>query len=329
MKENINKLWELINKSDKILLINHIRMDMDAFWSLSWVYDILNSLWKDVKAVNDEIPPENYNITWYNHIIKTDLDIKEFNPDLIISFDAASESQLWETYKNNLEIFKNTPFVVIDHHKTNPWFWFINIINPDYSSTCELTYDILKQLDLTKYITSKIATSILSWIYTDTNIYYNSNTTSNTLRISADLLDAWADFRKPYFEFYKKKTYTKTKLWWKVINERMKISSDSKVIWATVPKTMFEETWSNERELTWLISEFFINTPWVWICFVSHELENWNIKTSFRSSEDYDVAEIAAYLWWGWHKQAAWVTLETNLEQTEKIILQEINKVIN
>lgn len=328
MKENIEKLWELINTSNKILLINHIRMDMDAFGSLSWVYDILKQLWKDVKAINDENPPENYNITWYNHIIEVNLDIKAFNPDLIISFDAASEAQLWEIYKNNIEIFKNTPFVVIDHHKTNPGFWSINIINSDYSSTCELTYDVLKQLNLTKYITSKIATSILSWIYTDTNIYYNSNTSSNTLRISAELIDFWANFRKPYFEFYKKKTFSKSKLWWKVLSEKLNLSDNWKIAWAKVPKYFFEETNSNERELTGLISEFFINIPWVEISFISYELDNWNIKTSFRSSENYDVSDIAASLGWWWHKQAAWLTLEKNLEEVEKMILEKIKEVI-
>ena len=108
MKQKINKLWELIKVSNKILLVNHIRMDMDAFWSLSAVYDILKQLWKNIKAINDEKPLENFSFTWYNEIIKPELDIKIFNPDLIISFDAASEWQLWEAYKNNIEIFKNT-----------------------------------------------------------------------------------------------------------------------------------------------------------------------------------------------------------------------------
>jgi nanoRNase/pAp phosphatase (c-di-AMP/oligoRNAs hydrolase) len=31
MKENIEKLKELIEKSEKILLINHVNMDADAF----------------------------------------------------------------------------------------------------------------------------------------------------------------------------------------------------------------------------------------------------------------------------------------------------------
>ena len=326
MEENINKLWKLINSSNKILLINHIRMDMDAFWSLSAMYDILKQIWKEVRAINDEKPLEAYAFTWYNQIIEPELNIKNFNPELIISFDAASLAQLWNSHKDNEEIFNKTDFIVIDHHKTNPWFWKINIVNPWYSSTCELTYDILKILDLDKYITSKIATSLLSWIYTDTNIFYNSNTTPNTHYVTWKLMELWADFRKPYFEFYKKKTFSQSKLWWEILANNMKISENWKVVWAIIKKEVFEKTGTQDRQLTWLISEFFANIEWAEICFISHEIENNLVKTSFRSTPEHDISEVASFFWWGWHKQAAWFTSEKSLEEMEEEILNKIKK---
>lgn len=326
MEEKIIEFKKIIEKSNKILLINHIRMDMDAFWSLSAFYDILSKLWKDIKAINDEKPLDAYNFIWYNHIIEPDLDIYKFNPDTIISFDAASLWQLWKTYEKFEEVFHSKDFVVIDHHKTNSGFWKLNIINSNYSSTCELIYDIIKELDYNKYIDKKIATSLLSWIYTDTNIYYNSNTTSNTLKVSSELMDLWADFRKPYYELYKKKSFDSSKLWWEVLANYMKISGDSLISWAMVPKDIFKKTNTNYRQLTWLISEFFANIEGVWICFLSYELDNWDIKTSFRSSEKYDISKIAEYFWWWWHKQAAWFTSNKNLKVLEQEILEQIKK---
>ena len=325
----INKLWELIKNSERIMLINHIRMDMDAFWSLSAMFDILVQLWKEVRAINDEAPLEKYSFTWYNEIIETNLNVAEFNPELIISFDAASLEQLWISYKNNIKVFNNVDFVVVDHHKTNPGFWSINIINIESSSTCELTYEILKQLNLDKYITPKIATSLLSWIYTDTNIFYNSNTTSNTHYVAWKLIEAWADFRKPYYEFYNKKTFSQSKLWWEVLSNRMKISEDWKIVWATITKDIFKKTWSWDRELTWLISEFFSNIEWVEICFISHEIENNMIKTSFRSILKHDVSLIAQIFWWGWHEQAAWFLSNKSLEEVEREILEILKKELN
>lgn len=329
MKESILKLWKLIEKSNKILLINHVRMDMDAFWSLSAIYDILKQLWKDVKAVNDEAPLEDFSFIWYNEIIETEFNINTFSPELIISFDAASLGQLWKYYSENIEVFNNTGFVVIDHHKTNPWFWKINIINTEYSSSCELTYDILTIIWLDKYITPKIATALISWIITDTNIYYNSNTTSNTHYVSWKLLELWADFRKPNFELYKKKTFSTSKLWWEVLANKMQISDDWKVVWALVSKADFEKTNTSERQLTWLISEFFANIEWVQICFISNEVPGYQVKTSFRSTPNCDVSKIAQVFWWGWHKQASGFTTNKSLREIEIDILKEIKKELN
>ena len=328
MKDQIKKLWELINNSNKILLINHIRMDMDSFWSLSAMYDILKQKWKDVKAINDDEPLKSFNIIWYNSIIEPWLDISIFKPDLIISFDAASTSQLWNSYKDNEIIFNNTNFVVIDHHKTNIWFWDINIIQPNYSSTCELIFDIINILNFQNLITPKIATAIISGIYTDTNVFYNSNTTSNTHHVVSKLFNYWADFRTPYYEFYKKKTFNSSKLWWKILNSYMKISKNKKFCYAMITKDVFEKTNTTDRDLTWLISEFFANIEWIEICFIWYETVDDNIKVSFRSSPNYDISKICSYFWWWWHKQAAWFTSNKSLKETEKNILYKINETL-
>jgi len=326
MKEKIKKLWELINKSNKILVINHVRMDVDAFWWLACMYDILKQIWKDVRAINDEKPIEKFSFLWFNDIVETNLDIKEFNADLIIIFDAASLDQLWKYYSENIDLFEEKDFVVIDHHISNPWFGKINIIDINYSSTCELTFDILTQLELDKYINKKIATTLLSWIYTDTNIFYNTNTSANTYYVTWKLIELWADFRKPYYEFYMKRTFSWSKLWWEVLANRMKSIENWKVVYAFVTKDIFEKTETNNRQLEWLVSEFFANIEWVEICFLWYELDDWWIKFSFRSSEKYDISKLCQKFWWWWHKQAAWFTSNKSINQIEKEIIEEIKK---
>lgn len=58
MHHEIQKFSELLKKSQKILLINHIRMDGDAWGSLAALALILKSMGKEVRAVNDcTVPP--------------------------------------------------------------------------------------------------------------------------------------------------------------------------------------------------------------------------------------------------------------------------------
>ena len=50
------------------------------------------------------------------------------------------------------------------------------------------------------------------------------------------------------------------------------------------------------------------------------------MKTSFTSTPEHDLSEIAAFFGWGWHKQAAWFTSEKTLAKVEEEILNKIKK---
>ncbi len=324
MKEKILDFWKILIKSKKILLINHIRMDPDCFGSLSALYYILKKEWFHVEAVNDEQIPENFKFLIWENFIKSNLNIQKYNPDLIISLDAASLDQLWNTYKNNMGIFNNANFIVIDHHITNPGFWSINLIDTNSSSTCELLFEILETIWLDKAIDSKIATMLLTWIYTDTNIYYNVNTTPKTLETWAKLMRLWADFRTPIFEFFRKKEFNKTKLWWELLKD-IKKSEDWKIIWWIITNDIFNKTNTTDKDTSWLINDFLANIVWSEVCFLLYPLSGWKIKASFRSSE-FDVSKLCQSFGWWWHKQAAWFNSNEDIYEVEKEILIKLKK---
>ncbi len=315
MLEKITQLKKLIENSKNILLINHIRMDPDAFWSLESFYYILkNNLNKKVKAINDEERPEDFSFLDDNQIFETKLNIKEYNPDLIISFDAASTGQLWKIYIENQDIFEKWNLVVIDHHITNQWFWNLNIINTKSSSTCELIFEILEYFDYTKYITPKIATLLYAGMLTDTNMYYNQNTTPKTLKIASKLLTLWSDFRAPIFEFFKKKTFEKTKLFW-IALEKIQKSKDKKIVYTYLSQNDFKKAWATDRDTNWII-DMMINIEWIQIAFIVYSLDTWLNKASFRS-KDFNVWKFCENFWGWWHKLAAWFS--TNIDSKEII----------
>ncbi len=325
MKEKITQFWIQLAKAKKILLINHVRMDPDAFSSLVSLYFILKKDWYEVKAVNDDNPPDDYMFLVKENIFEVDLNIKDYSPDLIISLDAASLDQLWSTYTDNKIIFENTYFIIIDHHLSNPWFWDLNIINTKSSSTCELVFNIIEQLWLTDKVDKNIATILLTWIYTDTNIYYNSNTSPETLEIWAKLMRLWADFRLPMFEFYKKKKFNKSKLWWEAL-WKLEKTDDWKIFWAIITEEMFKKTWTSESDVSWLINEFLSNLEWMEICFILYPIKDWKIKASLRSSEKYDISKICTEFWWWWHKQAGGFSLVWDIYEIKEELLNKIQK---
>jgi len=326
MQEKIKKLELEIKKAKNIALFSHIRMDPDTFWSSSALYYILEKMWKKVVLLNDEKAPDDFSFLWANNLITTNCNLAEFKPDLIISLDAASLWQLAESYENNKAVIDKLPFFVIDHHITNPWFWKNNIIDVNSSSTCELLFNILKEINLKKYIDKKIATLLMAGILTDTNVFYNTNVTSNTHKVASELLKLWADSRLCIFNFFKKRSILKTKVLAKWLSKleiiENKLENWKNIIYTTLEKQDFDELWATDKEANWII-EHLINIENCEIAFVIYTLDNWSNKVSFRS-HSYNVSELAQKLWWGWHKQAAWASSDKKIKEFLKEILNNI-----
>ena len=324
MFQNLQKFKDLLQNSKKILLINHIKMDVDAFGSLAALFLVLQKMSKSVKAVNDSETPKDFDFLLDKKIIEPELDISEFNTDLIISLDAASQSQLWEVYKKFENIFLEKNFVVIDHHQTNSWFWSLNFIYPNYSSACELLYDMLIKLDFEKYIDKEIATLLIAGIHTDTNIFYNQNTTPNTLKVASELVKLWADFRSPIYNFYQKISLNRLKLFAKAIKS-LEVFWNL-IIW-NLKNDDFRNTNTSLEDTSGIINKLSNIEENEAICMI-YEIDDW-VKVSFRSKNIDIWSFCASFPNWWWHKNAAWFYLKTNLIESKKIILEKFKKFFN
>ena len=331
MLYDIQQFSDTLNKSKKILLINHIRMDGDAWGSLAALYLILEKLWKKVTAVNDCSVPPSFDFLWHTHIINPELDIKKFKPDLIISLDASDTWRLGKIYENNRDIFQKTTLVVIDHHISNPWFWGINIINPKSTSTCELLVQILEDLCLLHHVDSEIATFLYLGLQTDTNMYFNSNVNAHTLRTWAKLLELWADYRSVITEMFQKKSYKQLKLW-EVILANLKQSHNWDISYSTLSKYEIARLDITHSEvwwfLKWAINELLINISGTKVAFLIYPIAIWENKASMRSQVWYDVAKICESFWGWWHIQAAWFQSQRNQESIVEDLLQKTKEIL-
>lgn len=329
LDEEKDKLKNYLKNSKKILLINHRRMDWDAFWSLSWFYYVLKNIWwYELKAINDENTPEMFKFLSWEEIFDPNLDVDNFKPDLIISFDAAAIEQLWNIYEKYKNIFLETPFVVIDHHVSNPWFWSINIIDVNASSTCEITFDLIKRFWFEKYVNQEIATLLLTWIITDTNSFFNTNSSPEAFKTASELMKYWPRHQDIIINLFKKKPYNRLKLWWKIL-EWLKDIKNWSIVWNVVPRSLFIETWTTDKDISWLIDEFLTTIDWLDVWFLLYELEDKKIKWSFRWKNDkIDLSVFTWKFWWWWHSRASWFIVEwKNIFEVEQEVLEELKKL--
>ena len=306
-------------------------MDGDAWGSLCALALILKQLWKDVKAINDCSVPPSLRFLWYIDIINSDIDVKKFSPDCIISLDASDASRLGESYKKWQTIFTHTPLIVIDHHISNPYFWNINIIDPKSSSTCELLTDIIQASWWKDMINWEIATLLYLGIQTDTSMYYNTNTTSKTLKIGSWLVQKWADYRTVIYEMFEKKSFKQLKLWG-ILIENMRQDMSRTINYSSVSAYEIGRLNIKHAEIWWYlkgaINELMINVQGTKISFLIYPISLEENKVSMRSEIWYNVASICESFWWGWHMQAAGFQTKESIEVITEKLLRKISEVL-
>ena len=110
--------------------------------------------------------------------------------DFIITVDAPSLNAVGTLYTDNQAQFQGKEIINIDRHLTNAFFGTVNFINKTSSSTCELVYKVLRQLDCE--IDKDMATNLYAGIAAATNTFTSYSVNAETFETVAALLKAGA-----------------------------------------------------------------------------------------------------------------------------------------
>ena len=180
-QENINKLDYLIQNSKTIAVVAHADPDGDSIGSIMALREILRLRNKDVDFyINGEIP---FNYKFMKDVEKTSTYNENLEYDLFFALDSSDRERLG---KNSSIIDNSNKTICIDHHKTNEGYCDLNIIEPDYSSTGEIIFDIFNRLN---YEINEIAAeNIFISIITDTGKFIYDNAGYKTFENVSKLL---------------------------------------------------------------------------------------------------------------------------------------------
>ena len=164
---------------DDYLIITHRRPDGDTLCSASalalglkklgktvWLYRNPEVTEKFSSMMGDLFAPQGYA---FEHIV---------------SVDTASEDQ----YPNGAEDMPKETALCIDHHISNTGYAQNICLVPECAACGEIVYDIL--MSLMDGIDAETAKYLYIAVSTDTGCFAYANTTANTLRCAANLIDA-------------------------------------------------------------------------------------------------------------------------------------------
>ncbi|MEA1937113.1 MAG: bifunctional oligoribonuclease/PAP phosphatase NrnA [Patescibacteria group bacterium] len=323
MQQAIN----LIKSSENILILTHKNPDGDAVGSVLGLGQALGSLNKNVECFSKDAVPAVFEFLPNVAIIKNSVKLKKY--DLVILLDCALFSRTGlDDIKDIIDSFNN--LLIIDHHpQGTAEVGYLNdcvqIIDPSASSTAVLIYRLLKKLDLK--ITKDIAHCLLTGIFTDTGGFQHSNTDTQTLEITAELMNRGPRIDKIARNIFNSKNVSAIKLWGKALSRIQKDENTGMAV-SYLSKKDLAECGAKQEDISGLIS--VINTvSGTKFSLLLTESEDNKIRGSLRSEEykNIDVSRIAQSLGGGGHKLASGFEIEggdlkSGIEKIKEMILK-------
>ncbi|WZL74890.1 bifunctional oligoribonuclease/PAP phosphatase NrnA [Clostridiaceae bacterium 35-E11] len=316
---NIKEIIEVIRNKKNILILPHILPDGDTIGSSIALNLVLKSMGKCSCILLDEIVPYNLRFLPCGDICTSLAD--NFIPDLVISVDCSDVDRLGK----RKEFFDQASCSLnIDHHITNVGFAKYNFIDAKAAATGELIYKIAMELDIP--ITTQMATCLYAALSTDTGSFRYDNTSPQTHRIVAKLMESNIDLNKITTEIYQNKPVKKIKLLTEALNT-LQFYWDGRLAILYTTLDMLKKYDVQPEDTDGLI-EFARDINGVEVGVFLKQMKEHEIKVGFRAKYDADVSEIAKKFGGGGHKKASGCTIYDTLENAKDQIINTIEKCL-
>lgn len=332
MSDNFKYTKELIKQfeaASNILLVCHINPDGDAIGAQLALYHYLTSKGKSVEMLS----PNNLQefLKWMKGADKIHVYIRERNKcreliknaDLMLFLDFNHTSRLGEAEEAVMS--SSAAKIAIDHHLSPGDLPFLIISDPAKSSTSELVYELLDEIDNGRFISVPVAEALYTGIITDTGNFEHGNYTPSTFRIVAGLLEAGIEKEKILDLVYNNFSADRMRLMGYSLNEKMVVIPEFRTAYITLTREELALFRYSKGD-----TEGFVNMPLsvkgVIFSALFIEKEGF-IKISFRSKGKFPVNEFASrYFSGGGHMNASGGEYRNTLDNTVKYFLSLLEK---
>jgi len=240
---------------------------------------------------------------------------ENYTPEHVIVVDTAS----YALFPANARDYINAVSLCIDHHPSNKLFANKTCLVDNTASCGEVVYEILMQLN--GNISAKCAECLYVAVSTDTGCFVFANTTSNTLRVAALLIEAGAPHVKLNKKLFRTKTRQRVAIEGMIASD-LELYFDGKIAIASISNEMMRITNADEDDLD-DIASFPSVIDGVIAGITIRELSSpTDCKVSVRSSRAINSNDIASLFGGGGHAMAAGFSINMSIMDTKKALLE-------
>ena len=319
-RATFEEIGEVLRGHQSFVLISHVRPDGDAIGSQLALGFSLMAAGKSVRLINEDGLPDNLTFMAGSEKIERP-PAEPLAVEVAIALDTATKPRLGENALHGASQAKI--WINIDHHKSNPAYGDLNLIDPSSPATGQILYELITALDLPMPAESRDAIYVA--VSTDTGSFQYPSTTAKTYEMAADLIRRGLDVGTLNSQTYDNHPYRRVELMRALLNT-LELSADGLVAtWELHDQTRLDLALRPED------SEGLIDIiraiRGVQLAVFFEELEDGKIRVSMRSKDKrVDVCQIALEFGGGGHTLAAGIRMTGPLETAKAAVLAAIHR---
>lgn len=318
-------LLEIRDSGERVFVFPHLRLDGDCIGSATALVVALRKLGISAFVFMDEPIPDRLSFMAIPDdlimICSSEL-IRQMSPFSggAVAVDCSEAGRMG----NSGALFdaaKRT--AVIDHHISSKGGSDTHYIVPASASTSELVLQLIRRLEELsekKLMDPFVANCLMVGIQSDTGRFSFQNTTADTLRAAAELLENGANVFINAYHLFDATSVERMKLFAKAMTGA-KMFFGGKLAMTVITQEMMRDTNTTDNATEGLVSSLR-DIEGVIVSFVVREAEDGEIRVNIRSREPFDSAAFAETFGGGGHHRAAGFTVDgkTGIEVCKMII---------
>lgn len=310
---NLNEIALFLEEHDNYEILTHAYPDGDTLGSGFALCMALQQIGKNARVITTNVPSKFVYLT--KGVKKQD-----FEAETIISTDVAADSLLG----SNMSKYIGKVDVCIDHHGSNTFSAKHKFVDKFAAANCEIIFNLILQMNVD--ITKEIANCLYTGISTDTGCFRYTNTTAETMRIAASLMDFNCDTAYINKSMFETKSKEKIQLEHAVYNT-IDYCANGKCAIIYITLDMLQKLDVGDDEMEGLAS-IPRQIEGVLLGITMKEKEGGFFKVSVRSNDEINASDFCSLFSGGGHPAAAGCSIEGDLETVKKKLVKAAEKFL-
>jgi phosphoesterase RecJ-like protein len=309
------EVWDeavrVLDGAEEVTLVCHVSPDPDAMGSMLGLAAFLAHRGARVAAASptppSDLPRWVEALPGGEHLVAPG-DVPK-QPAVLVTLDAADVDRL----DGLSHLVKRAGAVIcIDHHRTNPGFGTVNLIDPHASATAELVFRLIERMG--GGLTPEVAACLYAGMVTDTGRFQFENASPDVLRIAARLREEAFDHARLAQALYADGSVPYLHLLGRLL-DRVKLVREAGLVWTHLLRADLETGGVPIQETDDLI-DLVRTAREADVAAVFKEQVAGGFKVSLRSRGDTDVSAVAERFGGGGHRLAAGYTSGATLQES-------------